>query len=85
MEFLLYVWEKSERIYLTIFLVIISLFATWYAHHEANAVPNPHDYLDGTFVAPSHWFMKGMWYLTLTALVLHFGKHIWMRMGRFND
>jgi hypothetical protein len=80
MEFFLYIWEKSERIGLTVFLIIISLFATWYARYEATAIPNPNDYLDGTLIAPSHWFMKGMWYLTLAALVLHVGRRVWMRV-----
>ncbi|HEX4044074.1 MAG TPA: hypothetical protein VHZ76_00225 [Gammaproteobacteria bacterium] len=82
MEFLLYVWEKSERIGLTLFLAIISLFATLYARYEANVIPSPHDLLGGTLTTPSQWLMNGMWLLTLAASLLYVGRRIWTRVSQ---
>jgi len=74
MEFFLFILEKSEKISLTLLMAIMSLFVTGYYHYEKTRAPNPHDLLDGTLTEPLHWIVKGMWFLTLTALILYAGK-----------
>jgi hypothetical protein len=74
-QILLYFWEKSEHIGLTIFLFIASLLSTACYHHFANAYPNSNHLLDGMFIASIYWAMKIMWYLTMIALLVYFARN----------
>ncbi|MFZ2316087.1 MAG: hypothetical protein WAW86_10590 [Gammaproteobacteria bacterium] len=76
MDIVFFIWEKSERIGLTLSLAGLSLFLNWYARHQESLPANTGDILAGTLAEPSHMISKIMWYMTITSLAIYLGRKI---------
>ena len=79
MEIILYLWEKSEGISLTIFMAILAFVFTLYARSDEAISASPHDLLAGTFAEPSRLIMKGLWYCVIAAFILHLSRRIFFK------